>query len=393
MKNPLNILVCRNISVLQTIAYVVSLFLGMCILFVGLRFISDIRSATAIVDSDSGFITISKKVEASALFGPTNPATFTKDEVDMLRTIPGVKRIGQFTTATFDVTASVTGAGRGMSTALFLEAVPDSFVDIGGFHYRDGRPVPVIIPADYLTLYNLGFAPARGLPSVTSDMLGVIPVTLSVSGNGRQQTYAARVVGCSKRINTIAVPEEFLKSANAEYGTSTADDEPSRLIIEVGSRQRELRQFLAAHNYDVGGGALSDGRLNALLVIAASMVSGIGLVIMALALFLITVSLHLLLYKTRQIHHTLMILGYDASTLSRRYIIAVATVNLAVTFLSLATTAALRPLWQQPISEMGVAGGGWALTLCVSVVVFAVLTTLNGATIVRLIRDAFLKHA
>lgn len=389
MKQPLDTLMRRNVSALQTIAYVVALFLGMCIVLVGLRFISDVRSARSAVAADAGYITLSKKVKPSGLFGASQPEVFTESEIDSLAACGGVRRIGRFSTASFDVTASVNGAGRGMSTALFLESVPDDFVDVRGMVYTPGRPVPIVIPADYLTLYNLGFAPARGLPTITPDMLGMVPVTLSVSGNGRQQTFAARIAGCSQRINTIAVPEAFLQQANATFGDDAGNEAPSRLILEVGSDQRELQQYIKWHGYEIGGGALSDGRLNTLLTIAATMVAGIGALIMVLALFLITVSLHLLLYKTRSIHHTLMLLGYNAATLSRRYIVTVAAVNTLATAAALAATAALRPLWHAPLASLGVAGGGWSMTMAVAGALLCALTAINSVTVVGLIRRSF----
>ena len=50
----------------------------------------------------------------------------------------------------------------------------------------------------------------------------MVPLKLSLSGNGRQEWVDARIVGFSSRLNTIAVPEEFMQWANSEFSETPA---------------------------------------------------------------------------------------------------------------------------------------------------------------------------
>ena len=81
----------------------------------------------------------------------------------------------------------------------------------------------------------------------------MVPLRVSVSGNGRQQWFPARIVGFSSRLNTIAVPEQFMEWANARFGEEPVAD-PSRLIVEL-SRPGDpaIKEYMAAHDYEMSG--------------------------------------------------------------------------------------------------------------------------------------------
>ena len=47
---------------------------------------------------------------------------------------------------------------------MFFESVPDEYVDVSleNWHFdEDARVIPIIIPRNYLNLYNFGFAQSR----------------------------------------------------------------------------------------------------------------------------------------------------------------------------------------------------------------------------------------
>lgn len=69
-------------------------------------------------------------------------------------------------------------AGIGMRTYLFFESVPDRFLDVRSdeWGFEEGSEfVPIILPRNYLNLYNFGFASTRGLPQVSEDLVRVLP--------------------------------------------------------------------------------------------------------------------------------------------------------------------------------------------------------------------------
>ena len=61
-------------------------------------------------------------------------------------------------------------AGIHLSTEMFFEAVPDKFVDVSldKWHFDENtHTIPIIIPRNYLNLYNFGFAQSRSLPKLS----------------------------------------------------------------------------------------------------------------------------------------------------------------------------------------------------------------------------------
>ena len=381
-------LLSRNVSPMQIAGYVLASLLGMAILAVGVRFWTDAAASSSNLDA---YIVLQKPA-GEGLFGG-EPPQFSDKEIGEIAAQPWARRVGRFATADFDVYARVSGMGRSMSTALFLEAVPDSFMDVtpdGWAAYRPGSgdAVPIVIPKEYLSLYNYGFAPARGLPQVSEAMVGLIPVELAVSGNGRQQVMRGRIAGFSERINTIAVPESFIRWANMEFGTDGASS-TSRLIVET-SRPGDpaVRQWISDKGYETSGDGAA-ARVGTIASAGGMVVLAIGAVIVALALFIVTLSLHLLLYKNRPMLHQLMELGYAPGRVARPYAAVAAAVNVAVGAVAVVLALALRPLWMAPLHAAGLPGGGaWPCVAAVSAVV-CVITAVNWITIRRMVWSAF----
>lgn len=378
----------RNVSVAQIAGYIVASFLGMAILAVGVRFWSD---ASASADSIDAYMVVERPAGES-LFGAP-PAGFSQSDIAEIESQPWVSRVGAFSTADFDVAARVEGMGRSMATALFLEAVPDAFMDVlpqGWTDYQpgSGEAVPVVIPRDYLSLYNYGFAPSRGLPQVSEAMAGLVPVQLSVSGNGHQQLLRARIAGFSDRINTIAVPEAFIRWANSEFGSGNSP-EATRLIIETSTPGNpEASQWIAAKGYTTSADAAAE-RVGSVASAGSVVVLAIGAVIVLLALFILTLSLHLLLYKNRPLLHQLMELGYLPGQIARPYALGVTAFNVAVGVAAVSAALIARPLWMAPLHAAGLPGGTHQLCIAVTAAVVAVLTAVNILTIWRMTRRAF----
>lgn len=94
--------------------------------------------------------------------------------------------------------------------------------------------VPIIIPRNYLNLYNFGFAQSRNLPQLSEGVMGMVNLDIRIMGNGQVKQMKGNIVGFSNRLNTILVPESFMNWANEAYGAGEKA-EPSRLIVEVNN--------------------------------------------------------------------------------------------------------------------------------------------------------------
>ena len=400
MSSPVTRLLRRNISAGQIAGYAIANLVGLLIVLTAIQFYRDVTSADDAADSfiSSDYLIISKRVTGvQGLFGggdASSGTAFTPDEISAIASQPWADGTGRFTAADFNVTARVDIAGASMSTALFLESIPDEFFDIspsGWDSYRPGNtePLPVIISKDYLTLYNFGFAASRGMPQISEELIGKIPLRLNISGNGHQQWLDARIVGFSSRLNTIAVPEAFMDWANTLYGEGK-ETAPSRLIVRLRrAGDPEATAYMDAHGYEIAGDKASGGKALYFLSLVTTVVIAIGAIISLLAFFILLLSIYLLLQKNRAKIHDLMLLGYTPAQVSAYYRNIVIGVNLAVLLLAAAGVVTVASLWHQSVSDLGATGTSPLPTILIGTAILLLITLGNILAINRTVRRAF----
>ncbi len=312
----------HNISAGQIAGYALASFVGLAIVLTAIQFYRDVSSVRNDDDSfiSKDYLILSKRVEGvSGLFGRSSASAddtrFSEQDIADIASRPWVRKVGRFSSASFNVYAKVELGGSSMGSALFLESIPDEFFDVTpkDWTYEPGRSsyVPVILSKDYLSLYNFGFATSRGMPQVSEEVIGMVPLKLSLSGNGRQEWVDARIVGFSSRLNTIAVPEEFMQWANSEFSETPAEA-PSRLIVMLDRPgDPQVESYLEEHGYETAGDRADNGKAAFFLSVVTTVVIGVGLIISILAFFILMLSIYLLLQKNRTKIHDLMQLGYS----------------------------------------------------------------------------------
>ena len=377
-----------NMSVGQIAGYAIASFVGLVIVITALQFYCDVREPRA--DSEpllpNDYIIVSKQVSGfGAVIG--DRAEFSEDEVADLGRQPWVRRIGRFTSSDFNVAASVDAGGHSISTYLFFESIPDEYFDSmpPGWGFDPSRPfIPIILPKDYLALYNFGFAGSRGMPQLSEEMVGLVPVRISISGRGRQQWFNGRVVGFSSRLNTIAVPQEFMEWANGEFGESGGRQAPSRLIVEVDSPgDPAVDRYMSAHGMEVAGDKVAGGRRAYFFTVLTGAVVAIGVVISLLAVLILLLSIYLLMQKSRAKLRDLMLLGYSPGRIAGYYYAVISVVNLCVLVGALALLPVLRRLWSAPLEAIGMSSGSVWIPAAVAVAVMAVVTAVNFGVVRR----------
>ncbi len=369
----------KNVSRGQLLGYAVANLVGLSVILVGVLFFAD--SQQSISDDDRYFsddyIVLSKKVRGIGF----TPVSFSGEEIADLRKQKWVTKVGRFTSSQFAVNASVNMGGRGLSTYLFFESVPDDFFDVipedWVFDPKD-RFVPIILSKDYLTLYNFGFAIPQGLPQVSERIVGAVPITLRLTGKNNETEYLeAAVVGFSSRLNTIAVPQSFMDWANRKYFPGDTP-EPSRLIVKVDRfASAPMDGYFREHEIEVAGDKEQTGNISAFLRVVSSVVASNGVVISMLALFILTLSIFLLLQKSKDTLRKLMLLGFSPKEISRYYEMIVVVANTVITVLATSITVCCRTLWSGQLQEIGLGGASVIPTLCTALAYLVCVTSFN----------------
>ena len=191
----------QHISIGQLTGFFFANLFGMVIVLLSAQFYKDVVPIFTEGDSfmKKDYMTATKKISTLGSFaGKSN--TFSSEEIEELKKQPFTRSVGAFTPSQFKVSAGLgmQEAGIHLSTEMFFEAVPDKFVDVSldKWHFDENtHTIPIIIPRNYLNLYNFGFAQSRSLPKLSEGY----------------------IVGFSNRLNTILVPQSFMNWANQNF--------------------------------------------------------------------------------------------------------------------------------------------------------------------------------
>ncbi len=387
----------KNISIAQIAGYALANLLGLAIVMTAVRFYADVSETMAAgADGDSGlipadYLVVSKPVSLLNTIGARS-SDFSDEEIADLRRQPWCTSAGAFEAADFNVSASIDFQGQGMHTFLFLEAIPDEFIDVDSrnwsFNPQAPGEVPIIIPKDYLALYNFGFAAGRGLPQLSESTISSVPLTLTASGAGLSDSFRARIVGFSSRLNTIAVPSDFITWANARYG-SGASARPSRLIVKVDNPgDPAIASYLRRAGYETASDKLDRGRAGYLLTVFAVAVCSVGAVICLLSFFILMLAVTLLLQKSSATLRWLMLLGYSPGRVAHIYYRLVGAVNGGVFVIAALCMACASSLWTGALPGKS---GVWPLLASLSsgLCLTAIITLVNFYMIRRYLRRLF----
>jgi len=328
----------QNISKGQFVGFFVANLIGLSIVLLGLQFYADINPLFSKQDAvlKRDFLVLTKKVGVFAAINPQS-AGFSPDEIERIKNTAFAKQVGAFTASNFRLYGAVNFGGTGIKTDMFCESVPDDFVDVKTDNWTfspDDDFIPIILPRNYLDLYNFGFAEARSMPRLSEGLIGMVGIDLTLSGNFERRTFQGRIVGFSNRINTILVPEKFMTWANATFGDGTKSY-PSRLMVELNNpADPTIAQFISRHGYQVEGENSALSRMSYFLKIIVGIVMAIGVIICILSFFILTLSIYLLLEKNMEKMQNLRLIGYAKGAVLRPYEILSLAMNAAVLALS-----------------------------------------------------------
>ncbi len=386
----------KHISALQLIGFAVANLVGLTIVTLAVQFYNDVlpvfNDEESFISKD--YLIITRSVSsAGAMLGSSSE--FSDADIADIERQPWCRKVGRFVSSEYSTFATIGASdGKAMRTQFFFESIPSDFIDIapGDWGFDPSKPeVPVIVSRDYLSLYNFGFAAAQRMPKISEGQAGIIPLAFTLTGNGRNEVLPGRIVGFSNRLNTIIVPDEFMRWSNSRYGQG-GKQQPLRLIVEVNRPgDVKISDYMSEHHYDVAGDKMSSSKAYYFLTVIISVVAVVGIVISLLSFFVLMLSIYLLLQKNTRKLQNLLLLGYSPSQVSRTYMIMVAAINGAVLLLSLALTMASRAYYMLTLRAMGTQGGSVWPAIAAAVAIMTCITAGNVAAIRRKVASLWIQ--
>ena len=309
----------KNISKWQVVLIGFGSFTGLLMIWLPLQIYFDINKALHSQKDLFGgqYLVINKGVSLLNTMGM--PSSFSADEIEALKKQPGVKSAGVFTPNNFKAMA---GAGLGpggpqLLTEVFFEAVPDRFIDElpPNWHWSEGDPeIPVMVPSDYLSLYNFGFAPGQGLPQISQNTAKLVSFSVFITVGNKQVTMKGRIAGFSDRINTILAPQSFIDYGNAHFGNGEQRP-PSRVIIETTDAQA-VATYLEKMGYETNKEALHSDKVESIARAIMQIALAFGGLIVILSMGSFLQFSDLLIARSDFEIKTLSFLGYNYKRIS-----------------------------------------------------------------------------
>ena len=348
----------QHISFPQLAGFFFANLCGMVIVLLSVQFYKDVLPVFTEGDSfmKKDYVIVSKKVSTLGSFVGKSK-TFSEQDVAEISGQPFTKGVGAFTPSQFKVSAGMgmENVGLHMSTAMFFESVPDEYVDVNLDKWEfdeNERVVPIIIPRNYLNLYNFGFAQSRSLPQMSEGVMGMVNLDIRITGAGRTENFKGKIAGFSNRLNTILVPETFMTWANNEFAPGQKS-EPSRLIVEVNNPTDDrIAKFFKDKGYDTEDDKLDAGKTTWFLKVIVGIVLSVGLLISVLSFYILMLSIYLLLQKNTSKLENLLLIGYSPAKVALPYQLLTLLLNAVVLFLSVGIVIYVRGNYMDLIEKL-----------------------------------------
>lgn len=355
----------KNIRVTQLTGAFVGVLCGLTLLGGAGIFYFDVKQ---VFEDKEGFwkdeyIVINKSIHLSDAYHQITErketsTTFTQEEIEDIKKQDFANDVAPFTASNFTVRVFTDRDSPipGFYSDLFFESVPDQYIDVNfeEWYWEEGMQfVPTILPRSYLNLYNFGFAQSQNLPQISEEGAGIISFNVVISGNDQRKEFETRIVGFSDRINTFLVPQSFIDWGNLNFGTNQ-NPQPGRLIVITNDPTNpEMMDYFEKHEYAVSKSLLSNTKALVFLRITTVIVLIIGITIIALAFWLMIVSILLLLERNNENISKLSLLGYSPKEISKPYVRLIFILLTSTYFVSFIPLVFLRNAYLPVLKSIG----------------------------------------
>lgn len=264
------------------------------------------------------FLVINKKI-TNDMMGQSEKSEFTPQEIADIKKQPFTAAFGFITSNQYKVSAAAPGDLH-FYTEMFFEAVPDTFIDVKSEDWKwqpGDNTIPIILPNDFLNLYNFGFALSQGLPQISPETIKALPMKITISKGLLTQEFTGRIVGFSDRISSFLVPGSFMDWANGKFGNGQTAA-PSRVIIKTKDPSNPvLVKYLEDKGYSTNQDKLKYSKTKVILQTIVSVIGFFGLILLLFALLVFSMFIQVVIASCKREIQLLVTLGTAPRQLQR----------------------------------------------------------------------------
>lgn len=337
-------------------------------------------------DSIANFLVINKAVTDKTV-GATS---LTDAEITDLKRQPFVDEMGVLTPSRFKVAAQSISDKIPFYSDIFFESVPDEFIDVKSDDWKwdeHSNFIPMIVPNQFLDMYNFGFATSQDLPQLTQELVKSLPIEIRIKDVIGRVTYYGKVVGFSDRISSVLVPQPFMDWANKEYGT-TVSSKASRVVIRTKDPGNpELVGYLKDHGLTTDADKTRFSKYRQVVDTVVTISWFTGAVMLLFALLIFTLFIQLTVASCKEEINLLITLGTAPKQLQRFLMNQFFPPNILIVALTLIVLAVLQLLLKYFLEAQHIYISSFiaATTFVAAVFILAVLWLVNAMTIKKYI--------
>jgi hypothetical protein len=269
-------------------------------------------------NESADFLVINKKI-TNAMMGQSGKSEFSPQEIEDIKKQSFTDAFGFITSNQFKVTAAAPGELH-FYTDMFFESVPDAFIDVKNEDWKwavGDNTIPIILPNDFLNLYNFGFALSQDLPQISQETVKALPMKITISKGLITQEFTGRIVGFSDRISSFLVPGNFMEWANQKFGNGEITS-PSRVIIKTKDPSNPvLVQYLDDKSYTTNQDKLKYSKTKVIVQTIVSVIGFFGIVLLLFALLVFSMFIQLVIASCKREIQLLVTLGTAPRQLQR----------------------------------------------------------------------------
>lgn len=294
-------------------------------------------------NESADFLIINKKI-TNAMMGQNAKSEFTPAEIADLRQQPFTEAFGFITSNQYKVTAAAPGELH-FYTDMFFESVPDSFIDVKNDEWKwtpADNTIPIILPNDFLNLYNFGFALSQDLPQISQETVKALPMKITISQGMMTQEFTGRIVGFSDRISSFLVPGSFMEWANSKFGSGQTPA-PSRVIIKTKDPSNPLlSKYLEEKGYTTNQDKIKYSKTKLIVQTIVSVIGFFGLILLIFALLVFSMFIQLVIASCKKEIQLLVTLGTAPRQLQRYLMRQFVPLYIAIGIVALLLVAGLQ---------------------------------------------------
>lgn len=314
----LNKLISSRAGKAKYISAMFALLLAVILLLMAVQIqvnFSKLLSSENTKDSIANFLVINRELTDATIGNARLPDSLIRD----LEKQPFTEAIGTLESSRFKAAIESGSERFPFYTDISFESTPTDFIDVNttNWHWEEGNPtIPVIVPTQFLDIYNFQFSISQNLPQLTPAIVKMIVFKITIYGNRDRAVFNGRVVGFSDRISSMLVPSSFMQWANKKFAT-TSFTNPSRLIIKTKDpSDPRLVNYLSKKGLKTDNEKTRFSKFRRIVDIAVWILGVSGLIMLIFAVLIVTLFIQLTVTSCQPEIVLLITLGCSPKQLS-----------------------------------------------------------------------------